>query len=83
MLHARLSGALAPEKWDRLVIAPLRDRLTAEGGSCVLEEASRALKERVDVWGPLDPAAFAIMKRLKDAFDPHSVLNPGRFVGHL
>jgi glycolate oxidase FAD binding subunit len=83
VLHARLSGALAPEKWDRLVIAPLRDRLTAEGGSCVLEEASRALKERVDVWGPLDPAAFAIMKRLKDAFDPQSVLNPGRFVGRL
>jgi glycolate oxidase FAD binding subunit len=83
VLHIRLSGPLTPEEWDRSMISPLREQLAAEGGSCVLEEAPRPLKERLDVWGPVNPAAFAIMKRLKESFDPHSVLNPGRFVGRL
>lgn len=83
VLHIRLSGPLSVEEWERSVVAPLRDGLALEGGSCVVEEAARPIKERLEVWGPVDPAAFAIMKRLKNGFDPHSALNPGRFVGRL
>ena len=82
-LHVRLGGRLAVEEWERSVIAPLRERLALEGGSCVVEEAARPIKDRLEVWGPVEPAAFAIMKRLKNNFDPQSMLNPGRFVGRL
>ena len=41
------------------------------------------LREKLDPWGPTDPAALALMRGLKDEFDPHRVLNPGRFVGGL
>jgi glycolate oxidase FAD binding subunit len=32
----------------------------------------------VGVFQPLQPALMKIHKRLKDAFDPHGILNPGR-----
>jgi len=35
-----------------------------------------------DRWGPL-PNAFAVMKQVKDSFDPERRLNRGRFVGGL
>ena len=82
-LHVRLDGSLAVEEWERSFVAPLREALAHEEGSCVVEEAARPIKDRLEVWGPADPAAFAIMTRLKNAFDPNSLLNPGRFVGRL
>ena len=33
---------------------------------------------QVGVFQPLQPALMKIYKRLKDAFDPHGILNPGR-----
>ena len=36
----------------------------------------------LDVWGEA-PAAIAQMKALKQRFDPHRTLNPGRFVGGI
>lgn len=83
VLHVRLAGALAVDEWERLVIIPLRERVAPEGGSVVVESAPRALKARLDVWGPLEPGALAIMRRLKAEFDPNGVLNPGRFVDRL
>ena len=41
-----------------------------------------AAAEVADVWGPTADN-FPIMQRLKREFDPHHVLNPGRFVGGL
>jgi glycolate oxidase FAD binding subunit len=69
--------------WQARVLEPLRRRLAGEGGSVIVEQCPRALKEAIDVWGPVDPQAFALMKRIKAEFDPKSVLNPGRFVGRL
>ena len=34
---------------------------------------------RHDIWGP-PPDGFAVMQSLKDRFDPHNILNPGRFI---
>jgi FAD/FMN-containing dehydrogenase len=31
----------------------------------------------------VEPAAFELMRRLREEFDPRRVLNPGRFVGGL
>ena len=56
-------------------------RLAAEaaGGSLVLLAAPDGLKQAVGAWGT-PPPTLDVMRRLKDAFDPGHVLNPGRFV---
>ena len=36
-----------------------------------------------DVFTPLDPATFALTQRIKDAFDPRRILNPGRMYKDL
>jgi glycolate oxidase FAD binding subunit len=51
-------------------------------GHMVVEAIDPILKDRVDVWGHVG-AAFPLMKRLKETFDPNGILNPGRFVGRL
>ncbi len=37
----------------------------------------------VDVFGPMDEAGLAVLRRLKDQFDPQRMFNPGRFVAFL
>jgi len=83
VLRIRLGGRLSAEEWERGVVRPLRELVAPEGGSVVVEAAPRALKERLDVWGPIEPGALAIMKRLKAEFDPRGILNPGRFVDRI
>jgi glycolate oxidase FAD binding subunit len=50
----------------------------AHGGHAVVIDAQDDL--RADPWGG-PPPGLAIMKRIKQAFDPAGILNPGRFVG--
>lgn len=83
VLRSRLKGNLSGQEWEREIIIPLRERVAAEGGSVVVEAAPRALKERLDVWGPIDPSVLAIMRRLKAEFDPRGILNPGRFIDRI
>ncbi|HKW73274.1 MAG TPA: FAD-binding oxidoreductase [Candidatus Dormibacteraeota bacterium] len=52
----------------------VRRQAEAAGGSLVTLTAAG-----IDAWGT-PPATLEIQKRLKDAFDPGHVLNPGRFV---
>ncbi|MCB0881165.1 MAG: FAD-binding protein [Thermoleophilia bacterium] len=58
-------------------IGPLRTLATARGGH---GEVFGPNEFRADPWGPAPPG-LAIMRRLRDAFDPGGVLNPGAFVG--
>lgn len=83
ILHVALKGTLPTAEWEARVVLLLRERLAPSGGSAVVERAPLPLKERLDVWGPIDPAALAIMKRLKTEFDPLGVLNPGRYVDRI
>lgn len=83
ILHVALLGALPAGEWESRVIAPLRARLAPAGGSVVVERASREVKDRLDVWGPVEPATLALMKRLKSEFDPVGILNPGRYVDRI
>jgi len=48
-----------------------------------VERAPREVKERLDVWGPVEPETLALMKRLKSEFDPLGTLNPGRYVDRI
>ena len=63
-------------------LTSLRGFLAPTGGSAVLLKAPPALRQKVDVWGDAG-SALPLMKRLKEQFDPHAILNRGRFVGGI
>lgn len=60
----------------------LRSEVATLGGSLVVLAAPPAVKARIDVWG-VDGDALPLMRRVKERFDPHNILNPGRFVGGI
>jgi hypothetical protein len=61
-------------------------QICAEAGNdaqAMLEFCPAEVKRAVgDLWGP-ERQDFALMKRLKNVFDPQSVLSPGRFAGGI
>ena len=59
----------------------LRATCTQAGGSLVVVDAPAAVKQAVDVWGPVP--ALDLMRRVKDQFDPDHRLSPGRFAGGI
>jgi glycolate oxidase FAD binding subunit len=63
-------------------VTDARDRLALGGATLVVQQATPALKEAVDVWGPAGDAV-GLMRRIKRQFDPEGVLSPGRFVGGI
>jgi len=63
-------------------IAELRQRVASRRGSVVVVSGSAALKAQVDPWGDLGDA-LALMRAVKNRFDPHGILNPGRGPGGL
>ena len=83
VLHCSLPAAAAERPVIRDLVLPLRRGLEAEGGSLVIERMPPALKRNLDVWGPVPADALALMRRIKQEFDPRGILNPGRFVGGL
>jgi glycolate oxidase FAD binding subunit len=68
---------------DRLgaELAKLREIAHRHGGSTVLRCAPPHRRIGLDVWGPVP--ALALMRRVKDQFDPEHRLSPGRFVGGI
>lgn len=54
----------------------------AHGGFLTVLEAPKSLKQTIDVWGYSGNALDA-MRRLKQQFDPHSLLSPNRFIAGL
>jgi glycolate oxidase FAD binding subunit len=50
------------------------------GGSAHIERRPDAIRDSVSAWGDGDVPGLFLMKRLKDAFDPNGVLEPGRGV---
>jgi glycolate oxidase FAD binding subunit len=68
---------------DRLgaALGELRRIAARHGGHAVLRCAAPDRKASLDVWGPVP--ALALMRRLKDEFDPGHLLAPGRFVGGI
>jgi glycolate oxidase FAD binding subunit len=56
----------------------LREKVAALGGHVTL---FRGGDKSVGVFHPLAPAIAKIHRRLKDAFDPAGILNPGRMPG--
>lgn len=59
----------------------LRDVLGRHRGGAVVRYAPEGVRGEIDVWGPIP--ALALMRRVKDQFDPDHRLSPGRFVGGI
>lgn len=76
VFYLRLPPEAARPALDRLRLA------AGVEGQVVVARAPAAIKKDLEVWGP-PPAAFALMRSLKQTLDPKVTLNPGRFVGGL
>ena len=96
VLHAAVPGSAPPNEVTGFVTAlraELRDGPAAAaadgmpagilpagaGTSVIVLHAPPAVREAVDVWGPVP--ALALMRAVKDQFDPEHRLAPGRFAG--
>lgn len=78
--------ALLPPSGDFPSVAQLAKASSSVFAFCAAENASvtlpwcpAALKRSINIWGPPRPD-FALMRRLKSAFDPENLFSPGRFV---
>jgi glycolate oxidase FAD binding subunit len=58
--------------------AVVRGALQEEGGHATLLRAPDAVRQAVFAFHPQPPALAALSARVKEAFDPKSILNPGR-----
>ena len=71
--------ALDPESCGQdgaegLLRAPLREK----GGHATLFRAPESLRRSLSVFQPLAPGADVLTRKIKEAFDPRCILNPGR-----
>ena len=56
-------------------------RCVRAGGHAVVLTAPPEVREILDMWGPVP--GLALMRRVKDQFDPGHRFAPGRFVGGI
>lgn len=78
--------ALLPNSGDHASLQRLSEAASRIFSLCASENASAslpwcptALKRSVNIWGMPRPD-FALMRRLKSAFDPQNIFAPGRFL---
>ncbi|MBO0726253.1 MAG: FAD-binding oxidoreductase [Blastocatellia bacterium] len=64
------------------MLAEIRRLTRARGGQTLILRAPGEIKSRIDVWGEPGPTE-GLMRALKGKFDPHKLLNPGRFVAGI
>ncbi len=64
------------------VLTSLRAWATEVGGAAVIERAPVPLYAEIDPWGDPGPS-LPLQRRVKEAFDPLGVCNPGRLPGAL
>jgi glycolate oxidase FAD binding subunit len=80
--QSRESNGAASEVRCAAAATSLLQQIEQLGGRAIVEWAPVSLKRQVNIWGtPGDD--FSLMKRLKTQFDPHGILNPGRFYGGI
>jgi glycolate oxidase FAD binding subunit len=64
---------------DAVTVTEVRARVEADGGTLVMLAAPDDFMRLVGAWGT-PPPTIDVMRRLKHAFDPDGILNPGRYV---
>jgi glycolate oxidase FAD binding subunit len=80
VLYGGLPASVEPDA-VAAVVADLRAAAAVAGGHAVVLTAPAEVRERVDLWGPVE--GLALMRRVKQQFDPDGHLAPGRFVGGI
>jgi len=60
-------------------VRAVRAAAVAAGGSLIILAGPSDLRHDAGAWGT-PPATLHLMRRLRSAFDPNEVINPGRFV---
>jgi glycolate oxidase FAD binding subunit len=85
----RLSGAMEAVKSAILTLRSRceqadtsSNRTTTQQGFLTILEAPASLKQQLDVWG-YSGNALALMRKIKQQFDPQNILSPGRFIGGI
>jgi glycolate oxidase FAD binding subunit len=78
VVHAALPGDMPPDRVVEVLDA-VRGVLIARGGSCVVLTAPPHVRAAVDMWG--DVPDLALLRHVKQRFDPERRLAPGRFLG--
>ena len=61
----------------------VRHALSTCGGHATLMRAGATVRSQVPVFQPQQTAMAALTERVKDGFDPHRILNPGRMYAGL
>ena len=64
------------------VLGAARDAVHRAGGRMIIERCPLDVKSRFDVWDDLSES-LAIMRRMKEQYDPRGIINPGRAVGGI
>ncbi len=80
VLYAALPAEFPPAT-VKAVLAELRASAASYSGSVVVLSAPPAVREAVDMWGPVP--GLDLMRRVKGELDPGHLLAPGRFVGGI
>ena len=63
------------------VVGALRGAAVRAGGHAVVLTAPAGVRDTLDMWGPVQ--GLALMRRVKEQFDPEGRFAPGRFVGGI
>jgi glycolate oxidase FAD binding subunit len=71
-----------PEAVFAWALWALQTELVRRWGSSVVLSCPVVAKENLPIWGR-EPPGLPVMQALKARFDPHAILNPGRFVGRI
>jgi glycolate oxidase FAD binding subunit len=82
LIHWFADGPEPPAHAIAEVAARARKAVHAVGGRMNIERCPLPVKAGLDVWDQVGEP-IAIMRRLKEQYDPGNVLNPGRFVGGI
>jgi glycolate oxidase FAD binding subunit len=71
-----LEGEGLPER-----VGMVRDALDPR--ACTLLDGPDSLRTAIEPWGPVEPGALVLMRRVKERFDPARIFRPGAFVGGI
>ena len=75
-------GAQPGDGAVRALVRSVRETVRKEGGNMVVETCPPAVKVGLDVWDDVG-GQIAVMRALKDQYDPERILSPGRYAGGI
>ncbi|WP_127503398.1 FAD-binding oxidoreductase [Actinoplanes solisilvae] len=75
------TGVLYAAARDITEVERLRAHCVRSGGHAVVLTAPSSIRDILDMWGPVP--GLALMRQIKDRFDPEHRFAPGRFVGGI